>query len=71
MGDDVDTIIRQGCGLDVHKDNVVGCVRLVDPLGAVHKEVRTFGTTTNELLKLMEWLSAWGGPHCLDSQGRV
>src|SRR6201988_2806276 len=45
------------CGLDVHKDSVVACVRLVCD-GKVTTEVRTFGTTTAELLRLSEWLAA-------------
>jgi transposase len=36
---------------------VVGCVRLVEPAGTAKKELRTFGTTTGELLKLSDWLS--------------
>ena len=46
-------------GLDVHKDTVVACVRhMVD--GAVKREVRTFKTTTKDLMALSEWLSAEG-----------
>ena len=44
------------CGLDVHKDSVVACVRLVCD-GKVTREVRTFGTTTAELLRLSAWLA--------------
>jgi transposase len=44
-------------GLDVHKDTVVACVRhMVN--GTVKREVRTFKTTTKELLALSEWLAA-------------
>lgn len=43
------------CGLDVHKDTVVACVRLVSDR-KVTTEVRTFPTTTAELLRLSEWL---------------
>jgi transposase len=44
-------------GLDVHKDTVVACVRhMVN--GTVMREVRTFKTTTKELLALSEWLAA-------------
>lgn len=43
-------------GLDVHKDTVVACVRCVsEPL---HRDVRTFGTTTAELIALAEWLAS-------------
>jgi transposase len=45
------------CGLDVHKNTVVACLRLaVD--GKITTEVRTFGTTTVELLRLSKWLAA-------------
>ena len=43
------------CGLDVHKDTVVACVRLgID--GKTVKEVRTFSTTTADLMALSQWL---------------
>jgi transposase len=45
------------CGLDVHKNTVVACLRLVTD-GKVTTEVRTFGTTTAELLKLSAWLAS-------------
>src|SRR5258706_8527967 len=44
------------CGLDVHKETVVACLRLVSN-GKVTTEVRTFQTTTAELLRLSEWLA--------------
>lgn len=43
-------------GLDVHKDTVVACVRCVSVPTA--REVRTFGTTTSELLALADWLDS-------------
>ena len=48
---------RRCCGLDVHKETVVACLRLVSD-GKVTTEVRTFQTTTAELLRLSEWLAA-------------
>jgi transposase len=49
-------------GLDVHKETVVACVRhMVN--GAVTREVRTFGTTTKDLLALSEWLASQGCTH--------
>jgi transposase len=45
------------CGLDVHKETVVACVRLLTD-GKVVKEVRTFSTTTASLIELSEWLTA-------------
>ena len=42
-------------GLEVHKDEVVACVRVAE--GAkVSQEVRGFATTTSGLLALAEWL---------------
>jgi transposase len=49
-------------GLDVHKDSVVACVRhTID--GNVRREVRTFKTTTADLMALSAWLSAQGCTH--------
>jgi transposase len=43
-------------GLDVHQQTVVACVRLADG-ATVETHVRTFGTTTAELLLLSGWLT--------------
>jgi transposase len=49
-------------GLDVHKETVVACVRhMVN--GTVKREVRTFKTTTKELLALSQWLATEGCTH--------
>ncbi|MCA1530905.1 IS110 family transposase, partial [Bradyrhizobium yuanmingense] len=39
------------CGLDVHKKSITACV--LTPEG---KEIRTFGTMTDDLEELVEWL---------------
>jgi transposase len=52
----MDVIFKRCAGLDVHKRTVVACVRVVEDAG-VRREVRTFGTTTKELLDLFDWLS--------------
>jgi transposase len=49
-------------GLDVHKDTVVACLRRVVD-GRVERELRSFGTTTRELLALSEWLTSEGCRH--------
>ena len=49
-------------GLDVHKDTVVACLRRVVD-GRVKREVRTFGTTTRDLLELSDWLASQGCRH--------
>jgi transposase len=49
-------------GLDVHKDSVVACVRHMAE-GKVTTQVKTFKTTTLELMGLGEWLSGEGCTH--------
>jgi transposase len=49
-------------GLDVHKDTVVACSRRVID-GKIVREVRTFKTTTSDLLALSEWLGTLGCTH--------
>ena len=44
-------------GLDVHKNNVVACVRIHGSNGRASRETRTFGTHTAALMELEEWLS--------------
>ena len=46
-------------GLDVHKETVVACVRVVLD-GEVRRTVRSFATTTAGLVELGEWLEAEG-----------
>ena len=48
----MDIIVERGAGLDVHKDTVVACI-----MGAgIKKEIRTYRTVTNDLLRLKGWL---------------
>ena len=49
-------------GLDVHKDSVVACVRHMAD-SKVTTVVKTFKTTTQELMVLSSWLSAEGATH--------
>jgi transposase len=56
-------VLHERCaGLDVHKTTVVCCVRLARG-GRVEKEVKTFKTTTGELLALADWLDGHGVNH--------
>jgi Transposase and inactivated derivatives len=54
------TLVERGCGLDVHQATVVACLLIVRKDGRVQKQLRTFGTTTRELLSLREWLLSEG-----------
>jgi len=64
------TLVERGCGLDVHQATVVACLLIVRKDGRVQKQLRTFGTTTRELLSLREWLLSEGCTHvALESTG--
>jgi transposase len=53
----METLFERVAGLDVHKDTVVACVRVA--VGReVSEELAEWGTTTNELLGLRDWLEA-------------
>jgi transposase len=57
-------------GLDVHKKTVVACRIVPGPDGRPCKEIRTFGTTTRELLRLLDWLAEGGVTHvAMESTG--
>jgi transposase len=58
----VEVLYSRCAGLDVHKDTVVACVRIIEQ-GRIQREVRTFRTTTSQLLELSSWLSESGCEH--------
>jgi transposase len=46
------------CGMDVHKNSVVACVRILNVKdGTVQSTLRRFGTMTADLLELRQWLT--------------
>jgi transposase len=64
------TLVERGCGLDVHQATVVACLLIVLKNGKTHKQVRTFGTTTQQLLSLRQWLLSEGCTHvAMESTG--
>ena len=66
----MDVVHARCCGIDVHKRTVVACLVVSTPDGAPSKEVRTFGTMTQDLLRLAEWLTAAGCTHvAMESTG--
>ena len=56
------TLHRRCAGLDVHKKEVVACLRLVIR-GKATYEVRRFTTTTRGLIELADWLEQAGCTH--------
>jgi transposase len=59
----MELVYERCCGLDVHKKLVVACLIVPDGQGQRLKEVRTFRTTTQELLALRDWLVLAGCTH--------
>jgi transposase len=56
-------VIHDRCaGLDVHKETVIGCLR-VRERGQIRREVRRWATTTAGLLELADWLRQAGCTH--------
>jgi transposase len=49
-------------GLDLHKETVVACIRHMLN-GTVTTEVKSFQTTTQQLMELSDWLSSHGVTH--------
>ncbi|HEY7083549.1 MAG TPA: IS110 family transposase [Hyphomicrobiaceae bacterium] len=56
------TLHRRCAGLDVHKKEVVACLRVVNR-GKVSYELRRFPTTTRGLVELGDWLEQAGCTH--------
>lgn len=54
-------VVYERCaGLDVHKKSIVVCRVIPSEAGEWQRETRTFGTMTDDLLRLRDWLSAGG-----------
>ncbi len=51
-------IYQRCCGIDVHKATLSACVRVYTCDEKLSQEIRSFGTTSAELLSLHDWLSA-------------
>jgi len=62
----MDIVVEKGAGLDVHQETVVATI---DGPGIV-RETRTYGTVTNELMRLRDWLKENGITHvAMESTG--
>jgi transposase len=59
----MEAIVDRCCGLDVHQASVVACLLVGRAGPKPRKEVRTFGTTTRELLQLRDWLASESCTH--------
>src|SRR3990172_6409393 len=62
----MEEMIMKGCGLDVHQATVVPCIHRQ----GYDKQIKTFGTTTEELEGLKQWLKEEGITHvAMESTG--
>jgi transposase len=52
----MEILYTQCAGCDVHKKTIKVCLIIRDANGQRQKEFRTYGTTTEEILKLSDWL---------------
>jgi transposase len=58
------------CGVAGHKTQIVACLRRFDAAGQRQQELRPFGTMTQDILALADWLSATGcTPVAMESTG--
>src|SRR5262245_8337718 len=70
VGGAMERVLERCVGLDVHKKTVTACVRVPGNHGGRAQHVRTFGTTTAELLTLRDWLEAHHVTHvAMESTG--
>jgi transposase len=59
----MEQVFERCAGLDVHKATVSACVRIPKAGGRRHQEIRTFGTSTNDLLAMRDWLAGYAVTH--------
>jgi transposase len=59
----MDVLYPRCAGLDVHKKMIKVCLLIREADGQPHKEFRTYGTTTHEILALADWLQEQSCTH--------
>ena len=66
----MEVVYTHCCGIDVHKASLTACLLTPPAPGRAAKEIRTFGTTTPEILALAAWLAAAACTHvAMESTG--
>jgi transposase len=66
----MDIVIERSAGLDVHKKTVIACRIIPGPDRGWQKQLLTFGTMTDDLLALRNWLREVGVTHvAMESTG--
>ena len=65
----MEVIYPRCAGLDLHRDKIVACVRVAKGQ-KVEREVKEFGTSTRELLRLSDWMASFKVTHvAMESTG--
>src|SRR5438445_3031905 len=66
----MENIFLRCAGLDVHKESVEACVRRMEPTGGLHQQTRHWGTMTQDLRAMADWMAAQGVTHvAMESTG--
>jgi transposase len=66
----VQVVYERCCGLDIHKQLVVACLLVPGPGKEPRREIRSFGTMTDDLLQLGDWLAEAACTHvAMESTG--
>jgi transposase len=66
----MEVVYPRCCGLDIHKDVIVACRITPSERGRPTKEVESFGATTDEILRLGDWLAEVNCTHvAMESTG--
>jgi transposase len=66
----MEVVYPRCCGLDVHKKVVVACCITPGPSGGAQKDVQSFGTMTEDILALADWLTSHRVTHvAMESTG--
>ncbi|MBV9580075.1 MAG: IS110 family transposase [Chloroflexi bacterium] len=66
----MDVVYPRCAGLDIHKKTVVACVIVPSSKGKPHKTIKTFGTMTDDLVALGDWLAEQQATHvAMESTG--
>jgi transposase len=66
----MDVVHERCCGLDIHKKLIVACTIVPGEQGQPQRQIRSFGTMSDDLAKLSDWLTQQGVTHvAMESTG--
>ena len=66
----MEVVYARCAGLDVHKKKILACVRVANQRGSVERQVKTFGTTTGDLMAMSDRLRSHTVTHvAMESTG--